>query len=575
VVLPVPGDNSRRAVRGRRAPGLRVPGGGARRLGTREDDRPAAGGQNFRSARSELEVCAMTAASPPPPGTAVHLLFRHRALAAPEATAVSWGAGSVTALDLDRRAAGVAAALRGLAGRPVAVRVPTGPDRYAALLGVLHAGAHLVWSGTGAAGERGRAILDGVRPAAVLTGGTDDALSAWYAERTGVPVLDVTALPDAEPAEPAEPADHAVPPDAWAYIAHTSGSTGRPKGVPQTHAALAQFSVWFATEFKLAPGVRVAQWVAPEHDPALCETFATLVAGAQLCPVPEAIRAHPGRLLDWLAAERIDVLQIVPSFARELLREAARRPRTPLTLRRLLLMGEAVPEELVRGLHAAAPGLEVANLYGPTETVAATCHRIPRPSHGPVPIGRPIPGRDVLVLDESDRECPPGAVGELVIRSPYVTPGYLGGDGDHPAFRAVPGRGAGPWYRTGDLGRRRPDGLLEFHGRRDQQVKIQGHRLELAEVEAALLGDASVAECAVLAASGADGIVNRLVAYVVPRHDSRPARWRARVRQRFGDVLVPMTFRIVPDALPRNETGKVDARRLAELDRVEAHRSRG
>jgi amino acid adenylation domain-containing protein len=420
------------------------------------------------------------------------------------------------------------------------------------------------------AGERGRAILDGVRPAAVLTGGTDDALSAWYAERTGVPVLDVTALPEAEPA------DHAVSPDGWAYIAHTSGSTGRPKGVPQTHAALAQFSAWFATEFGLAPGVRVAQWVAPEHDPALCETFATLVAGAQLCPVPEAVRAHPGRLLDWLAAERIDVLQIVPSFARELLREAARRPRTPLTLRRLLLMGEAVPEELVRGLHAAAPGLEVANLYGPTETVAATWHRIPRPSHGPVPIGRPIPGRDVLVLDESDRECPPGAVGELVIRSPYVTPGYLGGgDGDHPAFRAVPGRGAGPWYRTGDLGRRRPDGLLEFHGRRDQQVKIQGHRLELAEVEAALLGDASVAECAVLAAPGADGIVNRLVAYVVPQHESRPARWRARVRQRFGDVLVPMTFRIVPDALPRTETGKVDARRLVALDRPEAERSRG
>ncbi|MEH1099505.1 amino acid adenylation domain-containing protein [Micromonospora sp. CPCC 205561] len=511
----------------------------------------------------------MTAASPPPPGAPVHVLVRHRAELAPEATAVCWSTGPVTARDLDRRAARIAAALHGLAGRPVAVRVPAGPDRYAALLGVLRAGAHLVWSGTAAAGERGRAILDDVRPAAVLTGGTDDELVAWYAERTGAPLLDVTALPDADPAEAA------VPADGWAYVAHTSGSTGRPKGVPHTHAALTQFSTWFAAEFGLAPGVRVAQWVAPEHDPALCETFATLVAGAQLCPVPEAVRVHPGRLLDWLAAERIDVLQTVPSFARELLRESAGASRPPLTLRRLLLMGEAVPEDLVRGLHAAAPELELVNLYGPTETVAATWHRIARTGSGPVPIGRPIPGREVLLLDELDRECPPGEVGELVVRSPYVTPGYLGTGRDHPAFRAVPGHGPGPWYRTGDLGLRRPDGLLEFRGRRDQQVKIQGHRLELAEVEAALLGHHSVAECAVQAVAGADGIVTGLVAYVVPREEPSASQWRAHVRRRFGHVLLPMTFRVIPGALPRNETGKVDTRRLAELGQAPARPARG
>jgi amino acid adenylation domain-containing protein len=509
----------------------------------------------------------MTAAMALPAGAPVHLLVRHRAQEAPQATAVSWAAGSVTARELDRRAARIAAALPGLAGRPVAVRVPAGPDRYAALLGVLRAGAHLVWAGTTAAGERGREILDSVRPAAVLTAGTGDDLAAWYAELTGAPLLDVTDLPDAGPAATPGPD---VPPDGWAYIAHTSGSTGRPKGVPQTHAALAQFSLWFATEFGLGPGVRVAQWVAPEHDPALCETFATLVSGAELCPVPEAIRAHPGRLLDWLAAERIDVLQTVPSFARELLRESLGEARPALALRQLLLMGEAIPGDLVRGLHAAAPGTELINLYGPTETVAATWHRIARDDRDTVPIGRPIPGRDVLVLDDLDRDCPPGLAGEMVVRSPYVTPGYLGDERAHPAFRAVPGRGPGPWYRTGDLGLRRPDGLLEFRGRRDQQVKIQGHRLELAEVETVLRGHASVAECAVLAVRGADGIVTGLTAYVVPRAEPSPSLWRARVRQRFGDVLLPMTFRVIRDALPRNETGKVDSRRLAELGRPPA-----
>ncbi|MCW3818300.1 amino acid adenylation domain-containing protein [Micromonospora sp. DR5-3] len=493
------------------------------------------------------------------PGAPVHLLVRRRAEAAPEATAISWGDDAVSARDLDRHAARIAAALTGFAGRPIAVRVPPGPDRYAALLGVLRAGAFLLWSGTGAAGERGRAILDAVRPAAVLTGGTGDELSDWHTERTGVPQIDVTALPDVTSTEPS------VPPEAWAYLAHTSGSTGRPKGVPQTHAALAQFSNWFATEFGLAPGVRMAQWVAPDHDPALCETFATLVAGAVLCPVPDPVRAHPGRLLAWLAAERIDVLQTVPSFARQLLTESTERSRVPLALRRLLLMGEAVPESLVQGFQAAAPGMALANIYGPTETVAATWYQIPPASRGVVPIGRPIPGRDVLLLDELDLECPPGVVGEIVVRSPYVTPGYLGHEPGDPAFRAVPGRGPGPWYRTGDLGLRRDDGLLEFHGRRDQQVKIQGHRLELAEIESVLLEHGSIAECAVLAVTGADGIVTKLAAYVVPRDGPSPAHWRAHMRQRFGDVMLPMVFRVVPRALPRNETGKVDRRLLAEL----------
>ena len=496
----------------------------------------------------------------PQPGAAVHQLVRDRARTAPESIAVSWPDDPVTARELDVRSGRVASALAGLRGCPVAVRVPAGPDRYAALLGVLRAGAHLVWSGTSGAGERGRAILDDVRPAAVLTGASEDDLVAWYAERTGVPVLDVTALPEAEPA------DCDVTPQDLAYIAHTSGSTGRPKGVPHTHAALAQFCLWFAAEFGLGPGVRVAQWVAPEHDPAICETFATLVSGAQLCPVPDAVRAHPGRLLDWLRAERIDVLQTVPSFARELLR-ASVAASAPLAPALLLLMGEAIPADLVRGLHAAAPHTMLVNLYGPTETVAATWYRIPPSLRDTVPIGRPIPGREILLLDEAGQVCPPGEIGELVVGSRYVTAGYLGGAPDHPAFRAVPGRPELCWYRTGDLGRQRPDGLLEFHGRRDQQVKIQGHRLELTEVEGVLLGHSSVADCAVLPVPGPDGIVTGLVAYVVPRYEPCPSRWRTHVRHSFGDVLLPIVFRVVPEALPRNDTGKVDRQRLAALDR--------
>ncbi|MCX4388057.1 amino acid adenylation domain-containing protein [Micromonospora peucetia] len=478
----------------------------------------------------------------------VHRLIRQRA---PEGVALRWESEEFTLRDLRVRAARIAGALVGLARRPVAVRVPPGPDRYAALLGVLSAGAHVVWFGTGAAGERGRMILDDVRPATVLTAGAPDDLVTWYAAHTGITPVDVTDLPEASTPDPD------VRPDDWAYLAHTSGSTGRPKGVPQTHAALAQFSLWFASAFGLAPGVRVAQWVHPEHDPAICETFAALVSGATLCPVPEKARVHPSRMLDWLGAERVDVFQTVPSFARELARASGPRP---LPLRRLVLMGEAVPPDLVAALHSTSPEIELYNLYGPTETVAATWHHIPRGGPRVVPIGRAIPGREVLLLDDADTEADEG---EMVVLSRYVTPGYLGSGRDHPAFRPVAGRGPGPWYRTGDLGRRRPDGLLEFRGRRDQQVKIQGHRIELAEIEAVLGAHPSVAECAVLAVPTDDGIVTSLVAYVVSHEDDPPQKqWRAHVRQRFGDVLLPLRFRIVPYALPRTATGKVDGRRL-------------
>ncbi|WP_025618751.1 amino acid adenylation domain-containing protein [Salinispora cortesiana] len=476
----------------------------------------------------------------------VERLFRERA---PEEVALRWESEEFVVRDLRSRAARVAGALAGLAGRPVAVRVPPGPDRYAALLGVLWAGAHIVWFGTGAAGERGRMILDDVRPAAVLTAGVPDDLVSWYATHVGVTPVDVTNLPEVSAPEPD------VRPNDWAYLAHTSGSTGRPKGVPQTHAALAQFSLWFAAAFGLTPGVRVAQWVHPEHDPAICETFAALVSGAALCPVPEKVRAHPQRMLDWLADERIDVLQTVPSFARELARAGGTLP-----LRRLVLMGEAVSPDLVAALHDASPGIELYNLYGPTETVAATWHQIPRGESGAVPIGRAIPGREVLVLNDADVEADEG---EIVVGSPYVTPGYLRGGRNYPAFRPIAGRGPGPWYRTGDRGRRRPDGLLEFRGRNDQQVKVQGHRIELAEVEAVLGAHPSVLECAVLAVPAEDGIVTSLVAYVVSRADDPPQRqWRAHVRQRFGDVLLPLRFRVVSEALPRTATGKVDGRRL-------------
>lgn len=494
----------------------------------------------------------------------VHRAVRER----PHATALAWAGTSVSYRELERRAAAIGAALRSdrvpVAGAAVAVRMAPGPAYVAALLAVFDTGAHVVCLGARDEGERARSVLAELRPVCLLLDGrrAGDTVADFHEHELGGRVLDTSTI-DPGPVDPGlgdtGPVDPgtgdtdrqgALDPDGRAYVAYTSGSLGRPKGLTHTHRALSQFVTWFATEFRIGPGARVAQWAAPGYDAALCEVFAALVGGATLCPVPERMRADPGNLVEWLADERVTHLQTVPSFARRLLQAAHRRDPAapPLVLGHVLLAGEVLTTELAAGLRAQWPAARVLNLYGPTESILATWFEVPREGvgTGAVPIGRSIPGRHVVVLDPDDRPCPAGVTGEIVIHSPHLAEGYTGG------------------YRTGDLGLSRPDGTLEFRGRRDRQVKVSGVRLELAEVEAALLTHESVLDCAVVAVPDEAGLVARLVAVVVAAPGADPRAWRSHLRRRFGSMLLPLTHLTV-DQLPRNVGGKVDRRQLTAL----------
>lgn len=510
---------------------------------------------------------------PAAPGLRANDRVREWALAAPDAPALLWEGAETGYRQLLADAGAVTRALAGAAGRPVAVRMAAGPRQVAAVQGVLDAGAYPVCLSPAEVGDRGWSMLAGLRPSHLLVDGTPgDGLAERCRTELAVTVVDTSALvPGAAPAVSGDLAE-------LAYATYTSGSTGVPKGVPQTHATLAQFVSWFAAEFAIGPGSRVAQWAAPGYDAALVEAYAALTAGATLVPVPGLWRPNPDKLVDWLADNRITLLQTVPSFARRLLRAVTERSAAGRldALDHLLLAGEALPADLVDELRAALPRVRLVNLYGPTETILATWHDVTGPvpdgtsasgaasapgaasASGAVPIGRPIPGRDVRVLGADGSPCPPGDVGEIVIDSPYTTPGYLGGHAPLPA---------GP-YRTGDLGRFRPDGLLEFAGRRDFQVKVNGIRLELTEVEAALAAERTIAECAVVPVRGADGLVLRLVVFVVPKQPGEAASaaqqrpWRAALRRHFGRTMLPVTFKNVPD-LPRTAGGKPDRGRLA------------
>ncbi len=531
--------------------------------GATAGDLPLESPERVRVAVRDADLIAAGPAERP-----VHELVHLRARAVPDAVAVTWEGADLTYRELEERAAPVTAALRALGvtgGEPVAVRMAQGPRQVATLLGVLDSGAHLVCLGTGDAGERGKAVLgDSAPPVLVVDDGADDELARWYREELGGQVLDI-ALPGVAVPGGALPGPAAGGEDGRAYIAYTSGSTGRPKGIAQTHGSFAQFVTWFAREFDVVPGTRMAQWAAPGYDASLVEIFVALAAGATLCPVPERTRANPEKLVAWLAQERITLFQTVPSFARQILGVVAADPEGAPALGHLLLAGEPLTGELANGLRAALPTARLVNLYGPTESILATWHEVTGPVYGVVPIGRPIPGRQVLLLDEHDRPCAPGVAGQIVIRGPHVTPGYVGAaSGDRAPFQPLPGFDDGHRsYRTGDLGRRRWDGALEFGGRKDFQVKFNGARMELTDIEAALAAHESVAECAVVAVPGPDGLVKRLVGYVVSRTapDGTPAgtadAWRAALRRRFGKAMPPVSFKTL-DRLPRNIGGKVD-----------------
>ncbi|SBT46833.1 AMP-binding protein [Micromonospora narathiwatensis] len=515
----------------------------------------------------------------PPSGRPVTALIDDCAERFPEAVAVRGEEESLTYAELVARASDLAAWLADrvpLAGRAVALRLPMGPALVTASLAVLRAGGHFTWLSPGDPGDRARTVLADLRPAALLVAGdpAEDRVAEWYRSDRRGPVLTVDPAP--RPVDPAplppEPAARTA-----AYVAFTSGSTGRPKGIVQTHAALAQFATWLARTGDLHPGARVAQWAAVEHDPALCEVFAALICGATLVPVPDRVRVHPERFLGWLDRERVTMLQTVPSFARELATVLERDDAVPARLTHLFLMGESLSADLANRLRHTLTGTRLWNLYGPTETVAASAYEIVGPVPGErVPVGRSIPGRQVLVVDGRDRPCPAGVTGEIVVRSPYAVPRYLpdaaGRGPDDVPFRPL--RGLPPaaaatagWYRTGDLGRRRFDGELEHVGRRDHQVKLAGHRLELAAVEAALAEHGLVADCAASPVTDPDGLVSRLVVFVAPRDDADwpalVASLRAHLRRRYGPVSHRTVFAPL-DRIPRNIGGKVDRARLPD-----------
>ncbi|MFC9854722.1 non-ribosomal peptide synthetase [Streptomyces prasinus] len=366
-------------------------------------------------------------------------------------------------------------------------------------------------------------------------------------------VLTLPAGPVDEPA--ARPADApAEQPDAVAYLAFTSGSTGRPRAVAGTQRALTHFLDWHTRHHGLGPRDRVAALSGPSHDPFLRDLFTPLWCGGTLLLTDPATVRDPDRLARWLGEREVSVIHLTPSLGRLL---AAAGPDLPLpALRRAFFGGEALTTTDCRDLARRAPGVRCTAFYGATETPQAMGVQDVGPgggAHRTVPLGRGIPGVQLLVLTADGHRAGVGELGEIAVRTPYLSLGYPH-DPELTAARFTPGPGGDRVYLTGDLGRHRPDGSVEYAGRADRQLKIRGHRVEPREIEAHLAAHGGVVHAHV-AAAGPDSVHAHVVpARGVPPTEGELAHW---CRRALPDHLVPAGFTF-HDRLPLTANGKVD-----------------
>lgn len=484
---------------------------------------------------------------------AVHETFAKVAAENPEAVAVVGPGHRLTYSALQEAAAIRAAALRDagvISGDLVAVLSELEPGGLIDAIATLMVGAGYVPIDPGVGATRIAAVVAASQVAAVLS----SPMAVPLVADLNVPVLSRSS-PLLFTATAPPPTNH----QNAAYVIYTSGSTGEPKGVVVEHANLAAMTDARRSVYCCKPTFLAVSPLA--FDSSAAGIWGTLTAGGTLILADRDDVRDPARLVDLIASHSVTHLLCIPVLYGAVLRAAARRTDDPLgSLEVAIVAGEALPDAVVQAHFSThRHAVELVNEYGPTEaTIWATFHRFLEP--GPVSIGDAVPGVVLHVLDGAGKPAAPGEPGELHIGGAGVARGYLGRpSATAAAFVPDPFVGGGArMYRTGDRVRRRPDGALEFLGRRDQQVKVRGHRVELGTVEAAVHAaiPQSHAVVVLLDTKGA------LRAYVETGDDVDDTAVLACVRNQLGDVATPATLTPL-DALPRTLGGKIDRIALA------------
>ncbi|WOI61867.1 non-ribosomal peptide synthetase [Streptomyces fradiae] len=498
----------------------------------------------------------------------------------PDAVALATPSGDWTRRRLAAHAAGVRARLADGEG-PVLVACAEPAPVIAAILACAATGRTFAPVDTRQPAARWAAVFEDLRPTAVVADragraalaglrGTYEGTVRFIDAEDAQGPQDAGDAPAAGAAESAGGAgdgarrgvDRGAPGTADAgYVYFTSGTTGRPKGIRGSLEAVEHFLDWETAEFGIGPGTRVSLLTSPGFDAFLRDTLLPLRAGGSVhAPAPGAVPVGAS-LAAWLDEQRIEVLHCVPTVFRTL-RAAGLTAGSLPALRTVFLAGEPVRPSDIAWWHGLfGDGKTLVNLYGPSETTMTKVYRRLGPEDataGTVPAGTPMPGVEVRVLAAG--ESVTGAIGEIEIHTPFPLRGYLDGR---------PGGFTGPRsYRTGDLGRLREDGALEVLGRRDQQVKVNGVRVELGEVEEVLRRHPGVRDvCA--AAVAEDGADPALCAYVVADAAVTDEDLRAHATAGLHPGSHPSLY-VRLSAIPRTLNGKADRRALPPPSAVRA-----
>lgn len=507
-------------------------------------------------------------------------LFESQAARHPRHLAAWCGNQKITFGQLNRRANQIAHALRrhGV-GTDVLVGVYMNRslDMLAGLLGIVKAGGAYLPLDPGYPPNRLSYIIKDSQVGIVLCAGPAEDWRKPLGVGDGVEVLDLHA-PDAWPGAGSDAGietesetnlDLDGDVNQLVYVIYTSGSTGQPKGVLGTEHGMLNRLHWMWERFPFRPGEIGCVKTSLSFLDSFWEIFGHLLQGIPVALVPDVVVKDTAAFIQTLQAARVTRLVVVPSLLSAML---SNTPDIGTRLRQLTLWvssGEVLPPEIARRFREMLPSARLLNLYGASE-VSADCawYDVGESAPEDVAIGRPIPNNDIHILDERLRPVPAGVTGELYVAGVGLARGYLG-RAELTADRFLPNPFGPPGsrlYRTGDMARWRPDGVLDYLGRADQQVKIRGFRVELGEIEAALRSHPALSQSVVIARE--DGSRRKqILGYVVPvdGQSVSGSDLRSYLAERLPDYMVPAA--ILPlSALPLTPTGKLDRNALPAPD---------
>ncbi|MEJ0066073.1 MAG: AMP-binding protein [Caulobacteraceae bacterium] len=502
----------------------------------------------------------------------IHAKFEAQALRRPRALAISSPDGALTYAELELLSRDLAArtCASGVSRRGVvAILAERGPRPIVAALACARAGRPFVILDLAYPAQRLAALIDICRPELLLLAG----------QAPDLPGCDLpTIAVDLEAADArAEPLPVDISPDDPAYLLFTSGSTGVPKCIACSHRPMAHFVDWQATTFGLTEDDRFTLLSGLSHDPVLRDIFTPLSLGASIHIPAQATITAPGALLDWFQQVQPTAAHMTPPLGQLLTAAKLGRGGRLDDLRYVFWGGDVLRRGLVDAMAAIAPNCESVNFYGSTETPqAASFYRLPKVgAEDRTPIGVGIDGFELEIRDEQGRAA---ARGEIVVRSDFLTLGYVE-DGRLPKARPP---GEGGCYATGDIGQRRADGQVAIQGRRDDQVKVRGYRVELAEITACALKVREVRQAITLNLGTADDV--RLCCFFEPKYGRPDVEvLRGRFARDLPAYMVPDQIIALPQ-LPLLPNGKIDRRaliasqaapppepkRLADLTKIEA-----